>query len=247
MQQLPSLDPSDPEYRRMHYLRYADDWLIGFIGPRSEAEEIKQRLKEFLRETLKLTLSETKTLLTHARSEHARFLGYEIAVEHDDHKHDWRGHRSINGQIGLRVPKQVIRAKCRLYLQRGKPIHRRERINDSVYTIIAQFQQEYRGLVEYYQLAVNCWQIRRLKWVMEQSLTKTLAHKLRISVPQVYKRYGAMLETPEGRRKGLQVVVERGEGKKPLIACWGGISLARRSKAILNDQLPFPWRGAFRA
>jgi hypothetical protein len=61
--------------------------------------------------------------------------------------------------------------------------------------------------VEYYQLAVNCSQLKRLKGVMEQSLTKTLAHKLRISVPQVYKRYGTMLETPKGPRKGLQVVV----------------------------------------
>ncbi len=241
MQQLPSLDPTDPGYRRMRYLRYADDWLIGFIGPRSEAEEIKQRLKVFLRDTLKLTLSETKTLLTHARSERARFLGYEIAVEQADHKRDWRGHRSINGQIGLRVPKRVTQAKCRPYLQRGKPIHLRERIDDSVYTIIAQFQQEYRGLVEYYQLAVNCSQLKRLKWVMEQSLTKTLAHKLHISVPQVYKRFGTMLETPEGPRKGLQVVVEQGEGKKPLIAYWGGISLARRSRVILKDQLPFAW------
>ncbi len=225
----------------MRYLRYADDWLIGFIGPRSEAEEIKQRLKVFLREQLKLTLSETKTRLPHARSERAHFLGYEIAVEQADHKHDRRGHRSLNGQIGLRVPKRVIQVKCRPYLQRGKPIHRRECIDDSVYTIIAQFQQEYRGLVEYYQLAVNRSQLRRLKWVMEQSLTKTLAHKLRISVPQVYKRYGTMLETPEGPRKGLQVVVERGEGKKPLIASWGGMALARRSKAILNDQPPFAW------
>ena len=91
----------------------------------------------------------------------------------------------------------------------------RERIDDSVYTIIAQFQQEYRGLVEYYQLAVNCSQLKRLKGVMEQSLTKTLAHKLRISVPKVYKRYGTMLETPEGPRKGLQVVVERGGKKSP--------------------------------
>ena len=117
----------------------------------------------------------------------------------------------------------------------------RERIDDSVYTIIAQFQQEYRGLVEFYQLAINRSQLRRLKWVMECSLTKTLAHKLRISVPQVYKRYGTMLETPEGSRKGLQVVVERGGNKKPLVAYWGGISLARQPKVILNDQLPFPW------
>ena len=233
MQQLPSLDPADPGYRRLRYLRSADGWLIGLIGPRSEAEDIKERLKVFLRDRLKLTLSETKTLLTHARLERARFLGYEIAVEQADHKHDWRGHRSINGQIGLRVPKQVIVAKCRPYLHRGKPIHLRERIDDSVYTIIAQFQQEYRGLVEYYQLAVNCSQLKRLKGVMEQSLTKTLAHKLRISVPQVYKRYGTWLDTPGGPRKGLRVVVERGEGKKPLVASWGGISLARQVKAIL--------------
>src|SRR5207247_4682191 len=139
--------------------------------------------------------------------------------------------------IGRRAPKRGSAPKRRPYLQRGKPIHLRERIDDSVYTIIAQFQQEYRGLVEYYQLAVNCSQLRRLKWVMEQSLTKTLAHKLRISVPQVYKRYGTMLETPQGPRKGLQVVVERGGNKKHLVACWGGISLARRPKAILSDGL----------
>ncbi|HLZ59907.1 MAG TPA: group II intron reverse transcriptase/maturase, partial [Ktedonosporobacter sp.] len=241
MQQLPSLDLTDPGYRRLHYLRYADDWLIGFIGPRREAEDIKQRVKAFLGEKLKLTLSEPKTLLTHARTQSARFLGYEIAVEQADHKHDRRGHRSINGQIGLRVPRQVILAKCRPYLRQGKPIHRAERLNDSVYTIMAQFQQEYRGLVAHYQLAVNCSQLKRLKGVMEQSLTKTLAHKLRLSVPQVYKRYGTMLDTPEGPRKGLRVVVERGEGKKPLVAHWGGISLARQVKAILHDQLPFPW------
>jgi hypothetical protein len=106
----------------------------------------------------------------------------------------------------------------------------RERIDDSVYTIIAQFQQEYRGLVEYYQLAINRSQLRRLKWVMECSLTKTLAHKLRISVPQVYKRYGTMLETPGGPRKGLQVVVERGGNKKPLVAYWGGMRVGSTAK-----------------
>ena len=94
--------------------------------------------------------------MTHARSEGARFLGYQIVVLNNDHKHDRRGHRSINGQIGLKVPMQVIQAKCHPFLRQGKPIHRAERTNDSVYSIIAQFQQEYRGLVEYYSLAVNC-------------------------------------------------------------------------------------------
>src|SRR6266699_2650104 len=78
MQQLPSQDPDDPDFRRLKYVRYADDFLLGFVGPRSEAEEIKQKLEAFLRDHLKLELSRTKTLITHARTEKARFLGYEI-------------------------------------------------------------------------------------------------------------------------------------------------------------------------
>ena len=68
-----SKDPTDPGYRRLRYLRYADDQLLGFTGPKAEAEEIKQRLSRFLREDLKLELSQDKTLITHARTEPARF------------------------------------------------------------------------------------------------------------------------------------------------------------------------------
>ena len=75
---LPSLDPHDPGYRRLRYVRYADDILLGFTGPKAEAEEIKRRLAQFLHDDLKLELSETKTLITHARTSAARFLGYEI-------------------------------------------------------------------------------------------------------------------------------------------------------------------------
>jgi len=57
---------------------------LGFIGPKSEAEEIKRLLGEFLRDHLKLELSEAKTLIPHARSEKARFLGYHIHTLHED-------------------------------------------------------------------------------------------------------------------------------------------------------------------
>ena len=77
---LPSGDPRDPGYRRLRYIRYADDHLLGFTGPRAEAENIKQRLTMFLRDELKLELSQEKTLITHARSQAARFLGYEISA-----------------------------------------------------------------------------------------------------------------------------------------------------------------------
>jgi group II intron reverse transcriptase/maturase len=86
MVSLPSADPDDPGYRRLRYCRYADDHLLGFTGPKAEAEEIKQRLAEFLRDNLKLELSRDKTLITHARTGAARFLGYEITVQHNDTK-----------------------------------------------------------------------------------------------------------------------------------------------------------------
>src|SRR5947209_697222 len=77
-QKLPSVDPNDETYRRLYYVRYADDTLFGFAGPRQEAEEIKQHLGHFLRETLKLEMSQEKTLITHASTERARFLNYHI-------------------------------------------------------------------------------------------------------------------------------------------------------------------------
>jgi group II intron reverse transcriptase/maturase len=240
MQQLPSLDVVDPNYRRLRYCRYADDALFGFVGTRQEAEEIKRQLGVFLQETLKLTLSEEKTLITHARTGQARFLGYDITLLHNNHKHDRRGHRSINGQIALQVPKDLIKAKCAPFLNHGKPALRTERTNDTVFSIIAQFQQEYRGFVEYYQLALNRYQLNRLKWVMERSLVATLARKLHLSISQIYRRYETHLETKDGPRKGLQVMIER-EGKKPLVAQWGGISLARQTKAVLTDRAPFVW------
>jgi group II intron reverse transcriptase/maturase len=111
---LPTVDPMDPGYRRLKYIRYADDHILGFIGPKAEAEQIKARLAAFLRETLGLELSQQKTLITHARSQPARFLGYHIRVQHCDAKIS-KGQRGINGKIALRVPPDVIRAQCARY------------------------------------------------------------------------------------------------------------------------------------
>ncbi|MBX3492665.1 MAG: maturase, partial [Parvibaculum sp.] len=238
MKQLPSLDPMDPSYRRLRYVRYADDWLLGFSGPRCEAEAIKSEIGTFLREQLKLELSEPKTLITHAQSQAARFLGYDIQVLHNNQKRDRRGHRSLNGQIGLRVPANVVREKCKRYLRHGEPMHRKELIHDSVFSIVAQYQREYQGVVEYYRRAYNLHQLNRLKWTMERSLTGTLALKLRISVARVYRRFRATLQTEQGPCVGLEVMVERDAGMRPLVARWGGVTLARHTKAVLDDSIP---------
>lgn len=238
-QKLPSIDPQDPDYRRLRYLRYADDFLLGFIGPKEEAEEIKQRLRIFLREDLQLELSETKTLITHARTETARFLNYEIHTIQENAHRDRRDRRSLNGTIGLRIPREVIKTKCQGYKRHSRKVqHRTELINDSDFSIMALYQAEYRGLVEYYRLAYNLHSLTELEGTMEISLTKTLAAKFRISVPKVYQKYQATFQEGKQRYKVLQVTIER-EGKKPLVARWGGISLHWDIKAPIKDYRTF--------
>lgn len=141
---MPSGDPRDPGFRRLHYARYADDTLFGFAGPKAEAEEIKQRLATFLRDELRLELSQDKTLITHARTGAARFLGYEITVLHNDRKVT-AGRRTVNGTISLRVPTAVIKAKSAPYLSRGKPERRSQLINADDHTIVNTYGAEWRA------------------------------------------------------------------------------------------------------
>jgi group II intron reverse transcriptase/maturase len=241
-QQLPSLDPNDPGYRRLRYVRYADDILLGFAGPKVEAEEIKQRLAEFLHHTLKLELSQEKTLITHARTRAARFLGYGIVTQQANDKHSKDGGRRVNGRIGLRVPADVVDKYCASYMKRGKPVHRPELTVESDYTIVRLYQAEYRGIVQYYVLAQNVSWFWKLHWVMQTSLLKTLANKHRTSVGKMARKYVATRETPEHTYKCLRVTVERGDGKSALVAYFGGIPLRRQQMATLKDLNPLTTR-----
>ena len=240
-QAIPSRDPNDPKFRRLWYCRYADDWLIGFSGPRAEAEAIKDQLALFLKEELRLDLSDEKTLITHARSDTAHFLGYEIQTLQANEKHDHRGQRCINGSTGLRVPTKLIRTKCAQYMRRGKPMHRAELINDTAYSIVAQYQAEYRGIVQYYRLAYNLHQLSKLKRVMEVSLVKTLANKFKTSCGNIYKQFKRELTNEYGTYKVLEVRVERGPDKKPLVAQFGGIPLQWSKWVAINDSIKPIW------
>jgi type II intron maturase/AI2M/AI1M-like HNH endonuclease len=115
-------------------------------------------------------------------------------------------------------------------------------MTDTDFSIIAQYQVEYRGVVDYYQLAHNRHRFSQLKYVMERSLVKTLANKYRITGRRVLTRYRAVLHTENGPRPGMRVVIDRGPDKRPLIAQWGGISLRRKTTVtVLNDQPPKIW------
>ena len=231
---LPSVDCDDPGYRRLHYARYADDTLFGFTGPKAEAEEIKQRLTAFLRDELHLELSAEKTLITHARTGAAKFLGYEITTQHSGTS----GRKRINGGIALRVPATVIKAKCAPYLERGKPAAQRALQNHGDYDIVAAYGAKYRGISQYYLLAGDVHRLSRLRWVMETSLLKTLAAKHDSTVSKTAARYKATIETPDGPRTCSEAVRIREGNQKPLVARFGGIPLKRRKNAVIIDLAP---------
>ena len=241
MKRYPSQNPDDPGYRRLRYVRYADDFLLGFAGPLVEAHQIKERISTFLATELKLTLSAEKTLITHAQTGRARFLGYEIGIMECPTKLDrTRGTRTVNGKVGMYIPKDVIQAKRKRYLRDGEPIHRTELINDSKYDIIYRYQGEYRGLVHYYGMAQNLAELGYIRWTMDTSLLKTLACKNQTSVMKETKRLQSTIETPEGPRKCLKLVIQR-EKKKPLVAIFGGLPLKRRKNPPIEDRVILPY------
>ncbi len=242
MQQLPSGDPYDPGYRRLRYVRYADDFVLGYIGPKAEAQQVKESLETFLRDTLKLELSREKTLITHATSQAARFLGYELVNQQANDQFDHRGRRRVNGQIGLRVPAEVIEQHCQAYMRKGKPAHRTHLIRDEDYSIVEQFQSEFRGVVNYYLLAYNVSHLGRLRGVMEMSLTRTLAAKHKSTARQMRRQYKSIVETEHGPRVCLKVVKQQDNGKPPRVAYFGGIPLKRQRQAVLVDQQPQRYR-----
>jgi group II intron reverse transcriptase/maturase len=243
-QTMPSRYPTDPDFRRLWYHRYCDDFLLGYIGTKAEAIDIKHQLATFLRDELELELSEEKTLITHAREEVAHFLGYEVHALHADDKHDHRGQRCINGAIGLRVPASVINAHCAKYMRGSKPIHLMQRVNDSAYSIVAQYQTEYRGVVQYYRLAYNLHQLQKLKWVMETSLTRTLAKKYKTSRGKIYQQFQSIRRIEGHTYKVLEISVDRGPTKEPLVAYFGGIPLRWNRWAKISDKPTEPiWSG----
>ena len=239
MQQYPSVDPNDEEYRRLRYVRYADDFLLGYAGTMAEATEIKEKIAAFLRTQLNLTLSADKTLITHASTGRARFLGYEIGTMYCQTKFDKLRKRAVNGKIGLYIPEDVLQNKRKRYLRDGKAHHRTELMHDSEYDIITRYQAEYRGLVQYYTLAQNRSRLGYVGFTMETSLLKTLARKGRTTLAKTRKRLKSTTQSPHGPRKCLKLTIERA-GQRPLVAIFGGFSFRRKQTAI-KDQVLMPY------
>ncbi|MCK6623922.1 MAG: hypothetical protein L6R45_01960 [Anaerolineae bacterium] len=236
--QLPTKDTHDPNFRRLKYVRYADDVLLGFIGPRSEAIQIKEKLSQFL-QTIKLTLSEQKTLITHATQERARFLGYDLYIAHDNQQYDPRKtrgqtkRRSINGRPIFNVPQEVIKAWCHRDTRKGRTIHRPALLEASDYEIIKTYGMELQGLINYYQYAHNASSLYKVKYHLMVSLAKTIATKHKRHPTWVYKKYKR--KSDEGMTSLIIEIPNPNNPDKPLCAQFGNKPIRHNRTAIMVD------------
>lgn len=197
----PSGDEMDGSYRRLKYIRYADDFILGVIGSKEDALRIKEDIKSFLSESLALELSEEKTLITHT-GKSAKFLGYEITVTRTNHqRRDVQGRlrRTYGKRVRLNVSMATLRDKLLEYgameikLRNGKEVWKPKCRSGLIFNddleILDRYNRETVGFCNYYLIANNCVVLHNFRYIMEYSMYKTFAGKYRSTVRKINKKY----------------------------------------------------------
>ena len=197
----PSGDEMDGSYRRLKYIRYADDFILGVIGSKEDALRIMEDIKSFLSESLALELSEEKTLITHT-GKSAKFLGYEITVTRNNHqRRDVQGRlrRTYGKRVRLNVSMATLRDKLLEYgameikLRNGKEIWKPKCRSGLIFNddleILDRYNRETVGFCNYYLIANNCVVLHNFRYIMEYSMYKTFAGKYRSTVRKINKKY----------------------------------------------------------
>ncbi len=216
MRKLPSLDTRDPNFVRIKYVRYADDWLIGVIGSHDLAEEIKNRVGEFLKDKLALTLSQDKTRITNARTEEAEFLGYRIrkgrtrdaqkvTTSTNSSRRQFK-RRSTGMEVVLKTPmdKLIKQLSTKGFCDgKGTPKHKAGWTLLDEDQIISLYSSINRGIQQFYRPADNWPELQRIQYILKYSLAKTLALKKKVSITRVMK----------SRDIGVQVTNKNGQAR----------------------------------
>ena len=219
--------------KKLKYVRYADDFLIAVKGNREDCQWIKSKLAEFIGDTLKMELSEDKTLITHS-SKCARFLGYDVRVRRSGKiKRGGPGHvkmRTLNGGVELLVPlndkiRQFVFTKgVAIQKKDGSmfPVHRKYLVGLTDLEIVSVYNAELRGICNYYGMASNFCKLHYLAYLMEYSCLKTLASKHKTSLSKTIDKFndgtgkwGIPYETKQGNKRRYFANYADCKGKGP--------------------------------
>jgi len=245
MKKLPSMDVNDPDFIRVKFTRYADDFVIGVIGSYELAESIKERVGTFLKEELKLRLSQEKTIITNARSQEAKFLGFRVKIGTTKSQKQSKAtngsgkevkKRTTGMQVVLKAPMDEVvkRLHSKGFCDKnGYPTHKAAWQLLDEDQIIMLYSSINRGLQQYYRPVDNWARLQRVQYILKFSLAKTLAAKRKTKTSQVIS--GGEIST----------VVQR-EGKPPKRVTFyqnhdwktnrGGFSKTRRVEIVVMNQ-----------
>ena len=232
-QKLMSIPCTAQTDKKLKYVRYADDFLIAVKGNREDCQWIKSKLAEFIGDTLKMELSEDKTLITHS-SKCARFLGYDVRVRRSGKiKRGGPGHvkmRTLNGGVELLVPlndkiRQFVFTKgVAIQKEDGSmfPVHRKYLVGLTDLEIVSVYNAELRGICNYYGMASNFYKLHYFAYLMEYSCLKNLASKHKISLPKTIDKFndgtgkwGIPYETKQGNKRRYFANYADCKGKGP--------------------------------
>ena len=198
----PAYPAIDRDYRKIQYNRYADDFVIGVIGSKQDAQQVKDDLREFLQNRLRLTLSEEKTKITHS-SELVRYLGYDFttsrskAVKRDK---SGRPQKVWYSTVMLYVPHEKWFNKLQEYKalgiskdgsgeERWKGIHRGKLVNRDDVDIVRKYNAEIRGIYNFYWLAENATVLSNFHYIMKGSMYRTFAAKYKSTFNKMKYKY----------------------------------------------------------
>lgn len=207
---MPSVDVNDPDFVRVRYVRYADDWLIGVTGPKALAEEIKTAAATYFTESLKLQLSLEKTKITHCKDK-AAFLGFLVGrptfggsrwVKYKAEGTAYHQVRRSSNEASVKVwaPTQELLKKLLaerfIKFKNGEPfaISKRSYVHHDPDDIVLRYNAIKRGLVNYYKPVVNINALQLIDSLLRLSLAKTLAHKYGTSMRRQFRKRGRSLK-----------------------------------------------------
>lgn len=243
------LEPMDTQFKRIKYVRYADDFIIGIIGSKKDAEKVKEDLTVFLKDRLNLELSQEKTLITH-NSKPARFLGYDIKISNNQSaksNKEWKNktpRRSVSGKCFLYMPKEKwikklieINALRIVDGKRWKPQRRPHLLNLEDLEILSVYNSEIHGFYNYYKLAINVSSLHAFNHIMKFSMAKTFSNKYGITTSQVFKKYNKngkftiQFETKKGLKE--RVYYDKGFRKSTEINKGNSIDLDEKPNTFI--------------
>lgn len=239
---VPYSDPMDTEYKRVVYVRYADDFLIGVIGSKEDAKQVKTDVGEFIKEQLHLEMSPEKTLITHG-NDFARFLGYLVTVSCEQNRTRTKSgftRRTYVGKVKLYVPKEKWLNRLLSYgalkinydkvhgnKEVWEPVRRPGLIRLDDIEILNQYNAEVRGMYNYYRLANNATVLNAFVYVMKYSMYKTFAGKYRTSMRKIIRKYC--------RNKDFTVSYQTKSGTKSVVFYNQGV---RRNDKVIATENP---------